>query len=88
VTGLLTDGYGNVIGVGGLATNVSGHDVTFCRINFDVLDASGTKVSGIVADTNGLRAGQRWRFQGAFMNPFPIGFSSIDPGPITVVPAS
>ena len=86
VDGLWKDGYGNVIGVSGLATNVSGRDLMLCQITLDILDASGVKVSGALAATNGLRAGQKWRFQATFMNPYAVSFRSIAPGQITIIP--
>jgi hypothetical protein len=86
VEGLWRDGYGTVVGVSGIATNVSGRDMLLCQITFDVLDASGVKVAGAVAATNGLKVGQKWRFQATFMNPYTVSFRSIAAGQITTIP--
>jgi hypothetical protein len=85
VDGLWKDGYGNVVGISGIATNVSGRDLTLCQITLDVLDASGVKVSGAMAATNGLKAGQKWHFQATFLNPYTVSFRSIEPGQITTI---
>ncbi len=86
VDGLYRDGNGTVIGVSGIATNVAGQDLTSCTITFDVLDATGAKVSSAIAVTNGLKAAQNWRFQATFMNPFSVNFTSIVPGQTSWLP--
>lgn len=86
VDGLWRDGYGNVSGVSGMATNDSGRELTLCQITLDVLDSSGVKVSGAVAVTNGLKVGQKWRFQATLMTPYTVYFKTIAPGSVTVIP--
>jgi hypothetical protein len=85
VDGLWKNGYGNVVGVSGLAINVSGRDLALCQITLDILDTSGVKVSSAMAATSGLKAGQKWRFQATFLNPYVVNFRSIEPGQITVI---
>lgn len=80
VDGLWRDQFGNVLGISGTATNESSRNLKTCMITFDILDASGAKVSSAVASTIGLNAGQTWRFQATFMNPFSVQFKTIVPG--------
>ncbi len=74
------DALGNVMGISGTATNNSGRDFRTCMLSFDVLDATGAKVSSALASTIGLKAGQTWRFQATFTNPFSVQFRSVAPG--------
>jgi hypothetical protein len=85
--GLYRDGYGTVVGISGIATDVSAGDLTLCQLTFDVLDASHAKVSNAVAATNGLKAGQSWKFQAVFTTPFSVQFTSIAPGTVTAIAA-
>jgi len=87
VNGLWKDGYGRVIGIDGIATNVSGEDLQLCQITFDVIDQSRVKVSTALAVSNGLKAAQSWRFQASFTTPYAVNFSSIESGAITTIPA-
>lgn len=87
VDGLYEDGYGNVTGITGTATNELGKDLVTCMMTLDVLDASGVKVSSAIASTAGLRAGQTWRFQATFMNPYSVQFKTVAPGQMMVMPA-
>lgn len=86
VDSLWRDASGNVSGISGIATNVSGRDLTLCQITFNVLDATGIKVADAVASTNGLKAAQKWRFNATFLNPFGENFASIVPGQTTWLP--
>lgn len=47
----------------GEATNESGSDYSYVQITFEVLDSSDTKLGDALANTSGLDAGQRWRFE-------------------------
>ncbi len=85
VDGLWTDDEGNVVGISGIAINTSGRDLIMCMLSFDVLDASGVKVSSAVASTTGLKADQKWRFQATFMTPYRVNFTSIEAGTITAM---
>ena len=85
VDGLWRNGYGNVVGISGTAVNESNRDLTVCQITLDILDASGVKVSSALAIANGLKAGQKWRFQATFLNPYAVSFRSIEPGQITTL---
>lgn len=87
VSGLWKDGFGNILGIDGIATNVSDEDLQLCQVTFDVIDQSGVKVSSAIAVTNGLKAAQSWRFQATFTTPYAVNFSSIAAGSITTIPA-
>lgn len=69
-----------MLGITGLAINESRRDLHICVINFDVLDAAGVKVSSAFASTTDLNAGQSWRFQAVFANPYSVSFKSVMPG--------
>lgn len=86
VDSLWKDDYGNVMGISGLATNESDRNLTTCMLSLDVLDTTGTKVSSALASTVGLRAGQSWRFQAVFTNPFSVRFKSVVPGQVITLP--
>lgn len=88
VNGLLRDNEGTVIGIDGVATNVSGEDLKLCEVTFDALDAAGLKVSSAIAATTSLKSGQGWRFQATSTNSFAVRFVTIAAGPITTIPAS
>ena len=66
VNSLWKDGNGTVVAITGIATNISAQDFTSCTISLDVLDASGVKVSSADASIDGLKVGQKWRFQALF----------------------
>lgn len=87
VDGLYRDGYSNVVGVSGEATNLTGRDLVTVMVTLDVVDGAGTKVSGAMASTTGLKASQRWRFQANFLNAYAVSFRAIEPGNIVVIPA-
>lgn len=74
------------VGVSGTARNVSGRDFEMCSIRFDVVDESGAKVCDAHAFTQGLKAGQEWRFQAAFATSFATTFKSIQRGTVTTIP--
>ena len=80
VTGYYAVDDGSVLGISGTATNESGRNFRTCMLSFDVLDATGAKVSAAIASTIGFTAGQTWRFQATFLNPFSVQFKSIAPG--------
>lgn len=84
VEGLYKQGF-TVVGISGIAENVSGKDITSCFLSFDVVDADGIKVGDAFASTQGLRAGQKWRFQALFTIPFRTAFKAIRPGRATVM---
>lgn len=86
VDGLFRDAYGNVVGISGIATNGTGRDLVTAMISWDVLDATGTKVSSALASTTGLKSAQRWRFQANFLNAYAVAFHSIGPGNIVTFP--
>lgn len=85
VEGLWRDADGNVVGISGIATNTSDQNMTMCMLTFDVLDASGVKVSSALASTTGLKVDQKWRFQATFLNPFSVNFTSIEAGTVTAM---
>lgn len=85
--GLWRDVSGNVSGVSGIATNVSGHDLLLCSVSLNLLDDAGVKVTEALATTNGLQLAQQWRFQATFSNPFSTTFTSIAPGVTTCLPS-
>lgn len=74
----------SVVGLTGTAENVSGKDLSVCSLSFDVVDADGVKVGDAIATTQGLTAGQKWRFQAVFTTPFRTTFKAIRPGKVTV----
>lgn len=86
VDGLYRDGYGNVLGVSGEATNLTGRDLVTVMVTLDVVDGAGTKVSSAIASTTGLKASQRWRFQAHFLNAYAVSFRAIEPGNIIIFP--
>jgi len=86
VDSLWKDDYGNVMGISGLATNESGRNLATCMLSLDVLDTTGIKVSSALASTVGLKAGQTWRFQAVFTNPFSVQFRSVLPGQLITYP--
>jgi hypothetical protein len=79
---LWIDGYGNVVGVSGTATNNGRVNLLTCNIYLDVTNASGVKVSTAHATMIGLKSGQTWGFQATFLTPFAATFKSIEPGTI------
>jgi len=85
VDGLWKDAAGNVAGISGLATNESDKDLSICNVSLDILDDGGAKVSTAIASTIGLKAGQNWRFQAVFANPFSVSFKSVAPGTVLAV---
>lgn len=85
VDGFWRNGHGDVVGISGTAVNEANRDLTLCQITLDVLDESGVKVSSAMAATSGLKAGQKWRFQATFMNPYAVNFRAIEPGHITTI---
>jgi hypothetical protein len=60
---LYHDGDGDILGIGGTATNVSGRDLTMCEIEFGALSSDGTKIGQAIALTNDIKAGQKWQFE-------------------------
>jgi hypothetical protein len=74
------DGNGNITGVSGTATNVSGKYLKVCTITFNVIDSSGTKISEAIASTLGLDSGQSWKFQAGFDSPFSLDSTHLTPG--------
>jgi hypothetical protein len=72
-------------GINGTAKNIGSKDYTMCMINFDIVDSQGTKVGDAVAHTQGLKAGQEWRFQALFTTAFATTFKSIRPGRVTAM---
>jgi hypothetical protein len=79
---LWMDGYGNVVGVSGTATNNGQVNLLTCNIYLDVINASGVRISAAHATMIGLKSGQTWDFQAAFLTPFAATFKSIVPGTI------
>ena len=79
---LWTDGYGNVVGVSGTATNNGQVDLLTCNIYLNVIGISGVKVSTAHATMIGLKSGQTWDFQAMFLTPYAVTFKSIEPGTI------
>lgn len=73
------------VGLTGTAQNVSGKDLTMCSITFDIVDSMGAKVGDAIANTQGLRAGQEWRFQALFTTAFATTFKGIRSGRVTVL---
>jgi len=73
------------VGLAGTVQNVSGKDYTMCAISFDIVDSMGAKVGDALATTQGLRAGQQWRFQALFTTAFATTFKEIRSGGVTVV---
>lgn len=47
----------------GEATNESGRDYDYVQLEFGLYDATDAKVGDALANTSGLSAGQRWRFE-------------------------
>jgi len=74
----------SVVGVTGIATNVTKRDFRQCTVNLDIVDRSGVKVGDAIASTQGLHAGQQWRFQAAFTIPFQAFFAAVRPNRVTV----
>jgi hypothetical protein len=79
---LWTDGYGNVVGVSGTATNKGHVDLLTCNIYLNVIGTSGVKVSTAHATMIGLKSGQTWDFQAMFLTPYAVTFKSIEPGTV------
>jgi hypothetical protein len=86
VDGTYRNGYGQVLGISGTARNVSNIDRTFCQVEFGLLDQTRAKVSGALANTSSLRAGQTWRFQAIVTSPYPVVFTEVERGLVTVMP--
>jgi len=49
----------------GIAENVSGRDFRMCAISFSLIDQEGVKIGDANAVSQGLRNGQKWRFEAA-----------------------
>jgi hypothetical protein len=79
VEGLYTSGT-TVLGVAGLAENTNTRNYSSCFLTFDIVDSEGVKVGGATAATNGLVAGQKWRFQALFDVAFRTSFQAVRPG--------
>jgi hypothetical protein len=47
----------------GEVVNASGEDYDYVQLSFDLLDDRDTKYASALANTSGLRAGQRWRYE-------------------------
>jgi len=56
------DSIGNMY-IRGIAENFSNTDYEYVQLSFEVYDESNTKIADGLANTNGLSAGQRWRFE-------------------------
>ena len=60
----------------GIVANISGRNLTYAEIDFDLLDSAGIKVADAEAVTNGLSTGQLWRFKAVL--PYPeVSFTKI-----------
>lgn len=73
------------VGLTGTAENVGSKDYTTCSITFDIVDSMGAKVGDAIAHTQGLRAGQEWRFQALFTTAFATTFKGIRAGRVTAL---
>jgi hypothetical protein len=83
VGGLLRDDAGNVVGISGVATNTTDRDLNFCTVSFDIMN-SGLKVTSAAASApGGLKAGQKWLFQAAFVDS--VTFTSVEAGIVTAM---
>ena len=85
VDGFFKDGYGVVKGISGIATNVSGKDLSLCQVSLDILDAAGVKVSSALAATNDLKGGEGWRFQASLTSATSASIASIVRGKVTTL---
>jgi hypothetical protein len=82
---LWLDGYDNVIGVSGTATNKGPVNLLTCNIYLNVMDASGSRVSTAHATMIGLKSGETWSFQATFLSPFAGTFKAVEPGTIVAM---
>ncbi|WP_145070093.1 FxLYD domain-containing protein [Engelhardtia mirabilis] len=57
--------FGRVLAVEGTARNVGQSDQGHLRLVFELLDDDGAKIGDATAQSEGLRAGQLWRFDAA-----------------------
>jgi hypothetical protein len=83
VDGLLYNA-GDIMGISGVAKNITASDLQSCTIFFDVLDSSGAKVATASDTTIGLKAGQVWRFQAVMGTVASVPVVSIELGSVTV----
>lgn len=57
-----TDSIGSLY-VRGTARNESGQDYSYVQVSWTIFDSSGAKIADALANTSGLSAGQRWRYE-------------------------
>lgn len=57
-----TDSIGSLY-IRGTARNESGQDYSYVQVTWAVVDSSGAKIADALANTSGLAAGQRWRYE-------------------------
>ena len=90
VEGITTVGSGYYVtpklaGIYGIATNASDRNIRMLIIRFDVVDGAGVKVSEAHAHTNGLQAGQQWRFKASFSPAFTAIAPAVTRGRVQVI---
>jgi predicted RNA-binding Zn-ribbon protein involved in translation (DUF1610 family) len=57
-----TDSIGSLY-IRGTARNESDQDYSYVQVTWAVVDSSGAKIADALANTSGLAAGQRWRYE-------------------------
>jgi hypothetical protein len=55
-----------VEGISGTATNVSGADLSRCKLSFDAYDMNGATLGTARAEREAFKAGDTWRFRAEF----------------------